>query len=152
LHWQYWADTDAIKPTEGNPLKIEKTLFRKAPDGTLSTATETAGVGDEWVIRLTIFTDQDLEFVHLTDQHAGCTEPVNVLSSYKRNGALTYFESTRDSATHFFIDSLPKGRHVLEHTCRVQLRGKCRIGPAEIQCLYAPEFAARSAASQVEVK
>ena len=52
------------------------------------------------------------------------TEPVNVLSSYKYQDGLAYYESTRDVASHFFIDYLPKGTYVFEYSTRVQLRGQ----------------------------
>ena len=54
------------------------------------------------------------------------------------------YESTRDTASHFFIDYLPKGTYVFEYSTRVQLRGQYQTGIAEIQCMYAPEFNSHS--------
>lgn len=48
--------------------------------------------------------------------------------------------ATRDSATHFSIDHLPKGTNVFEHSTRVRLREKCQSGIAGIQCTYAPKL------------
>ena len=82
-------------------------------------------VGDELVVRLELRTDRDMEFVHLKDQRPSSVEPVNVLSAYKWQDGLGYYESTRDTASHFFFDALPKGTYVFEYSARVQLRGAC---------------------------
>jgi uncharacterized protein YfaS (alpha-2-macroglobulin family) len=78
--------------------------------------------------------------VHLKDSRGSGTEPVNVLSQYRFQDGLAYYESTRDTASHFFIDYLPKGTYVFEYATRVVHRGAYSTGTAEIQCMYAPEF------------
>jgi hypothetical protein len=109
-------------------------------------------VGDELVVRVELRVDRDMEYVHLKDQRGSGTEPVNVLSQYKYQDGLAYYESTRDTASHFFIDYLPKGVYVFEHSTRVQLRGQYQTGIAEIQCLYAPEFNSHSESLPLVVK
>jgi len=74
------------------------------------------------------------------------------LSSYKFQDCLAYYESTRDTASHFFIDYLPKGVYVFGYSTRVQLRGKYQTGIASIQCMYAPEFNSHSESFELEVK
>jgi uncharacterized protein YfaS (alpha-2-macroglobulin family) len=85
-----------------------------------------------------------MEYVHLKDHRGSGTEPVNVLSQYKFQDGLYYYESTRDAAGHFFIDYLPKGVYVFEYSVRVQHRGQYQTGLAQIQCMYAPEFNSHS--------
>ena len=80
------------------------------------------------------------------------TEPVNVLSQYKFQDGLYYYESTRDTASHLFIDYLPKGVYVFKYSVRVQLKGQYQTGFAAIQCMYAPEFNSHSASLELEVK
>jgi hypothetical protein len=145
--WQYLEDMTKVTPYEGKPLKLKKTLF-------LNTATKKGSVleavkgplqpGDELVVRIELRVDRDMEYVHLKDQRGSGTEPVNVLSQYKYQDGLAYYESTRDTASHFFIDYLPKGVYVFEYSTRVQLRGQYQTGVAEIQCMYAPEFNSHS--------
>jgi hypothetical protein len=77
---------------------------------------------------------------------------VNVLSRYKYQDGLGYYESTKDTASHFFIDYLPKGTYVFEYPVRVQLKGKYPTGFANIQCMYAPEFNSHSENINMEVK
>ena len=60
-----------------------------------------------------------MEYVHLKDHRGSGTEPVNVLSHYKYQDGLGYYETTRDTASHFFIDYLPKGTYVFEYSTRV---------------------------------
>jgi uncharacterized protein YfaS (alpha-2-macroglobulin family) len=112
----------------------------------------TVSVGDELVVRLELRTDRDMEFVHLKDQRGSGTEPVSVLSQYKRQDGIGYYETTRDTATHFFISYLPKGTYVFEYSTRIQLKGHYQTGIAEIQCMYAPEFNSHSESTELEVK
>jgi uncharacterized protein YfaS (alpha-2-macroglobulin family) len=93
-----------------------------------------------------------MEYLHLKDQRGCGTEPVNVLSQYRYQDGLAYYESTRDTASHFFIDYLPKGTYVFEYSTRVQLRGRYQTGVAEIQCMYAPEFSSHSESFDLVVK
>jgi uncharacterized protein YfaS (alpha-2-macroglobulin family) len=67
------------------------------------------------------------------------------------DGAEAEWEVTRDAATHFFLDRLPAGTHVFEIATRVQHAGVYQSGAAEIRCMYAPEFQARSDSTRLEV-
>jgi hypothetical protein len=155
MHWQYLEDMSKVTPYEGTPLKLKKTLFIKtstARGQVLQPVQGPLAVGDELVVRIELRVDRDMEYVHLKDQRGSGTEPVNVLSSYRYQDGLAYYESTRDTASHFFIDYLPKGAYVFESSTRVQLRGQYQTGIAEIQCLYAPEFNSHSQSLQLTVK
>ncbi len=154
VHWQYLEDMTKVTPHEGTPLKLKKTLFKKTNTnrGPVLEAAKELNVGDELVVRVELRTDRDMEYVHLKDQRGSGTEPVNVLSQYKYQDGLAYYESTCDTASHFFIDYLPKGIYVFEYSTRVQLRGEYQSGIAEIQCMYAPEFNSHSESFKLVVK
>ena len=154
-HWQYLEDMAKVTPHEDTPLKLKKTLWVKATSGKgqmLKPVNGPLAVGDEIVVRLELRTDRDMEYVHLKDQRGSGTEPVNVLSRYHYQDGLGYYESTRDTASHFFIERLPRGTYVFEYSTRVQLRGSYQTGIAEIQCMYAPEFNSHSESLPIEVK
>jgi hypothetical protein len=154
LHWQYFEDMSKITPYEGTPLKLEKALFTKVntkKGPVLEKVTGKAMVGDELVTRIVLRVDRDMEYVHLKDQRGSGTEPVNVLSSYKYQDGLRYYESTKDTASHFFIDYLPKGTYVFEYSSRVQHRGEYQSGMATVQCMYAPEFNSHSQSFRLRV-
>lgn len=155
VHWQYFEDLARIRPFAGTPLRLVKRLFTRTqtPQGAqLHPVTQPVRVGDELVVRLELRTDRDLEFVHLKDLRGSGTEPVDVLSGYRFQDGLGYYQSTRDTATHFFVDYLPKGTYVFEYALRVQHRGTYPTGVAEIQCLYAPEFGGHSESLELSVR
>ena len=72
--------------------------------------------------------------------------------AYKYQDGLAYYESTTDTASHFFIDYLPKGTYVFEYSTRVANRGRYQTGMAAIQCMYAPEFNSHSESLMLDVK
>jgi uncharacterized protein YfaS (alpha-2-macroglobulin family) len=155
VHWQYFEDISRVTPYEGTPLKLKKTLFTKvntAKGPTLEPVKGALAVGEELVVRLELRVDRDMEYVHLKDQRGSGTEPVDVLSGYRYQDGLAYYESTRDTATHFFIDYLPKGNYVFEYSTRVQQRGSYQTGIAQIECMYAPEFNSHSESLPLVVK
>jgi uncharacterized protein YfaS (alpha-2-macroglobulin family) len=155
VHWQYLEDLSKVTPHEGTPLKLEKKLFKRVYTKTGPVLEPVAGplaVGDELVTRVVLRTDRDMEYIHLKDARGSGTEPVNVLSRYRFQDGLAYYESTKDTASHFFIDYLPKGTYVFEYAVRVQLKGSYATGLAEIQCMYAPEFNSHSESVRLEVR
>ena len=155
LHWQYLEDVSKITPHEGTPLEVKKSLFvkRMTKDGaTLEAVNGPLKPGDEIVTRIEIRVDRDMEFIHLKNQRGSGVEPINVLSQYKWQDGLGYYEMTKDTADHFFIERLPRGTHVFETSARVQLRGAYPTGIAEIQCMYAPEFNSHSGSVLMKVE
>ena len=154
VHWQYMEDISKITPHEDTPLKLTKQIFTKVntPKGPqLKPITGGLKTGDELVVRLVLRTDRDMEYVHMKDQRGSGTEPVNVLSRYKYQDGIGYYEMTRDTAAHFYIDYLPKGIYVFEYSVRVQHKGQYQSGIASIQCMYAPEFNSHSESHKLTV-
>lgn len=155
VHWQYLEDMSKVTPYEGTPLKLEKALYKKVTTKKGQVLEKVKGpvsVGDELVCRIELRVDRDMEYIHLKDQRGSGTEPVNVLSRNKYQDGLMYYESTRDTASHFFIHYLPKGVYVFEYSVRVQLKGEYQSGMASIQCMYAPEFNSHSGSVMIEVE
>jgi uncharacterized protein YfaS (alpha-2-macroglobulin family) len=156
-YWQYFEDLDKIAAFRNTPLTIVKQLFREenTPTGPkLYPITDGAALkpGDRLKVRIEIRTDRAMEFVHLKDMRAAGFEPTNVLSQYRWQDGLGYYESTRDLATHFFIDYLPRGTFVLEYPLVVAYRGDFSSGIATLQCMYAPEFSSHSQGVRVKVE
>ena len=149
VHWQYLEDMDRVPAYAGTPLRLEKSVWLRATGKSgreLRPIDDAVHVGDELIVRIVLRTDRDMEYVHLEDYRGSGVEPVNVLSAYRYQDGLRYYEETRDVASHFFIDYLPKGTYVFEYPVRVQHRGKYTCGVAQVQCMYAPEFNSHSAA------
>ena len=87
----------------------------------------------------------------MKDMRASSFEPMNVLSSFKWQGGLGYYESTADAATNFFFSWLPKGTFVFEYPLRVTYNGDFSNGITTVQSMYAPEFTSHSAGIRVKV-
>lgn len=156
-YWQYMEDLDKITSFQKTPLSIVKQLYREeySPEGPILkaiSANDPLKVGDRIKVRIEIRADRPMEFIHLKDMRAAGFEPLNVLSEFRRQGGLGYYESTRDLATHFFIDYLPKGTFVFEYSMVAAQRGNMSNGITTIQCMYAPEFTSHSQGISVEVK
>ena len=96
--------------------------------------------------------DRDMEFVHMKDMRASAMEPVNVISGYKWQGGLGYYETTKDASTSFFFDNLYKGTYVFEYPMFVTHTGNFSNGITSIQSMYAPEFGAHSEGIRVTVE
>jgi uncharacterized protein YfaS (alpha-2-macroglobulin family) len=156
LYWQYFEDLDKITSAE-TPLKLSKKLFLKSntdkgEEITEITSASQLKVGDLIRVRIELRTDRTMEFVHLKDMRAAGLEPVNVLSQYKWQDGLGYYESTKDAATNFFMDYLPKGVYVFEYDLRVNNAGNMSNGITTIQSMYAPEFSSHSEGTRIHVR
>ncbi|MDD8027668.1 MAG: alpha-2-macroglobulin family protein, partial [Acidobacteriota bacterium] len=155
VHWQYLEDIAKITPQAQNPLTLKKTVFVRratAKGPVIEPVRGPLAVGDTLVVRIELRTDRDMEYVHMKDHRGSGLEPVNVLSQYKYQDGLAYYESTKDTASHFFIDYLPKGTYIFEYPLRVVHRGTYQNGMAHIECMYAPEFNSHSASVELVVK
>ena len=147
VHWQYFENIENVAPHAETPLRVSKRLYVKeatARGPVLRAVDGPVSPGDELVARIEVRTDRDLEYVHLKDHRGSGTEPVNVLSGYRFQDGLRYYESTRDTASHFFIDYLPRGTYVFEYSLWARHRGTFESGIATVQCMYAPEFNSHS--------
>ncbi|WP_299277408.1 carboxypeptidase-like regulatory domain-containing protein [uncultured Psychroserpens sp.] len=156
LYWQYFEDLDKITSAE-TPLKLKKKLFKKVNTDTGEEITEITKetelkVGDLVRVRIELRSDRAMEFVHMKDMRAAGLEPINVLSHYKYQDGLGYYESTKDAATNFFFDYLPKGVYVFEYDLRVNNAGHMSNGITTIQSMYAPEFSSHSEGLRISVE
>lgn len=155
IHWQYLQNMDHITPHTQNPLKLKKSLTlrhytNRGPE--VVPIPEILQPGDQIMVRIELQSDRDMEYIHLKDYRGSGTEPINVISQYKYQDGLRYYESTRDAATHFFIDYLPKGTYVFEYPIRIAQAGDYTNGISTVECMYAPEFNAHSQAIRLKVK
>jgi hypothetical protein len=139
LYWQYFEDLDKITLAE-TPLKLMKKLFLKKNTDTGEQISEISSktkleVGDLVGVRIELRADRDIEFIHMKDMRAAGFEPVNVMSSYKWQDGLGYYESTKDASTNFFFDYLPKGIYVFEYDLWVNNAGNFSNGITTIQSM-----------------
>lgn len=156
LYWQYFEDMDRIEKTDAS-LDIEKQLFVEqiTPSGTqLVRITEESPlkVGDKVVVRLTVRSDRDMEFVHLKDMRAAAFEPVNQISAMGWQNGVPYYQTSKDASTGFYFDNLPRGTYLFEYAVYVNRPGSYSNGITTIQSMYAPEFTSHTGGMRIFVK
>jgi uncharacterized protein YfaS (alpha-2-macroglobulin family) len=153
--WHY--ATDRLPEDEaGDLFAVSRRYFRRenrAGTWTLVPIAEGAAVatGDEVEVQLSLRAKQAAEYVHLRDPRGAGFEPVTLVSGFKWQTGLGLYEEVRDSGENFFFEWLPAGEYTFRYRIRAATAGRFRVGPAEVQSMYAPEFAARSAGTVLEV-
>ena len=156
VYWQYFENLDKISFSE-TPLKLSKKLFieknsDKGPVLVPVNDGDKLHIGDKIKVRIELRVDRDMEYVHMKDMRASCMEPSNIISQYKYQDGLGYYETTKDVSTNFFFDYLNKGTYVFEYPMFVTHAGNFSNGITTIQCMYAPEFTAYSEGVRVNVQ
>ncbi|WP_397303094.1 alpha-2-macroglobulin family protein [Nonlabens ulvanivorans] len=157
MYWQYFEDLDKIKVDDDLPLSVKKKLFKKVMTDSGEkleeiTSEDPLKIGDLITVRLIIKTNADMDFVHLKDMRASGFEPVDVISKYKWQDGLGYYQSTKDVATHFFFDQMNKGTYVFEYDVRASNAGQFSNGITQLECIYAPEFSSHSEGMRVKIE
>ncbi|PTB96778.1 hypothetical protein C9994_05795 [Marivirga lumbricoides] len=149
VYWQYFEELDKIDANTEGPLKLTKKVFKVSRNDKgeiLSEVTDSVQLklGDKVRIRIVLKSDRNMEFLHMKDQRAAGLEPVDVISAYKWQDGLGYYQSTKDASTNFFFEELPKGVYVFEYDLLVNNAGVFLNGVTTIESMYAPEFKSHS--------
>ena len=154
IYWQYFEDFNAVKEANNGILKIARKFYIENSDKKLQEISNQTQLklGQKVIIRLEITAEKDMEFVHIKDMRAATFEPVDVLSGYKYENNLRYYQSTRDAATNFFIDYLSKGSYVIDYEVRLNNEGSFTSGISTIQSMYAPEHTGHTAGKPIKVE
>ena len=150
LYRQYFADADKIVK-RGNGMSLEKRLYLVRGDSLVELSEATPRVGDKIQTRLVIITDRDLDFVVVKDHRAACLEPADQTTGTTLQGELRALRETRDAATLFYLEHLPKGHHILSYEAYIDRTGHYLDGSAALQCLYAPQETAHSRGGRIDV-
>jgi len=154
VYWQYFEDLDKITPAK-TPLSLKKELFieryGKSGPKLIPLSKSKPKIGDRIKVRIELRVDRDMEYIHMKDMRASGFEPENVISRYKWQDGLGYYESTKDGSTNFFIDYLRKGTYIFEYPLRITHKGDFSNGITTIQSMYAPEFSSHSKGVRVRI-
>ena len=155
-YWQYYEDLDKITSAKVQEFSVSKTIFKVSVDGNgeKMAPIDASGIeiGDKIRVRLRIESKRNLEFVHVKDMRASGFEPINIISRYKYQDGLGYYESTKDASTNFFMDRVNKGVYVFEYDLRATVSGEFSNGICTLQCQYAPEFSTHSKGKRLSIK
>ena len=152
VYQQFFEDINEVTQQKG-VLSIEKKLFVEDGSGQKIIPVEGGRlrIGDKVVVRLTIRSDREMDYVCIKDLRAGCFEPVSQISETKFRDGVVYYQSPTDVSENFFFNRLPKGTFVIEYPVYVSRSGEYTGGISNIQCLYAPEFVSHTEGSRVSV-
>jgi len=153
-----WHYSTEKMPEEGRGdfLSIDRKYFLRQNEGgrfvlkPLKEGTKVQ-VGDQVEIHLSIRAKHSGEYIHLRDPRAAGFEPENPRSGYKWDLGLVRYEEVRDSSTNFFFEWLPQGEYTMKYRLRASMAGTFKAGPAALQSMYAPEFAAFSAGDNLTI-
>lgn len=156
VYEQYFQEIDKVKGQKG-VLSVEKKLFVETNNGTNRqirpvTPEQPLRIGDKVIVRLTIRTDREMNYVFLKDLRASCFEPADQLSGPESRDGIWYYRSPKDVSENFFINRLPEGTFVLEYPVYVSRSGEYAGGISTIQCMYAPEFVSHTAGERLQVE
>lgn len=143
VYEQYFENIDKVEQQKG-VLNVEKKLFIENNSGSglqiVPVENDQLKIGDKVIVRLTIRTDREMDYVLLKDLRAGCFEPASQTSGTKFRDGVIYYQSPTDVSENFFFSRLPQGTFVIEYPVYVSRTGEYAGGISTIQCLYAPEF------------
>ncbi len=153
----HFSTEDPPREGAGDLFQVERRYFRRFHDGrdwALAPLDEgrRLEVGDEVEVRLSIESRHAAEYVHLRDPRGAGFEPAESRSGYRWDLGIVRYEEIRDSGAHFFFEWLPAGKVTLVHRLRAAVAGTFRVGPATLQSMYAPEFAAYSGGATLEIE
>ena len=153
--WHF--STDKLPAEDrGDFFSVSRKYFRResTPQGfVLKPLAEGTAVapGDEVEVQISLRSRHAAEYVHLRDPRAAGLEPGISVSRWKWDLGLVYYEETRDSGANFFFEQLPAGEYTFKYRLRANMAGTFKVGPATVQSMYAPEFAAYSAGNTIRV-
>ena len=148
-YFQYWEELNNITSYEDTPLKLTKNVYNVEMDNNDETLIEISAqdkisIGDKLRIKIELSVDRPMEYIQMRDMRSSGIEPFNVLSQYKWQDGLGYYESTKDVATFFYFDYLPKGDFIFEYDVYASHQGAYSNGITEVQSMYSPEFSSHS--------
>ena len=156
LYWQYYEETDKIRSSKTG-LNVEKSLFieelsEKRKELVPVNAQNPIKIGDKIIVRLTVRSDRDFEYVHLKDTRASAFEPLDQLSGLAWKQGVVYYQSMKDASMNYYFYNLPKGTYVFEYALYANRPGNYSNGISTIQCLYAPEFVSHTGGERIIVE
>jgi uncharacterized protein YfaS (alpha-2-macroglobulin family) len=153
----HFSTEEPPKEDRGDLFQISRRYFLRLHNGAETVLRPLAAgavlkPGDEVEVQLSLRSRAAAEYVHLRDPRPAGLEPGAARSGWKWDLGLSWYEETHDSATSFFFERLPAGEYTFKYRLHADLAGTFCAGPATVQSMYAPEFAAYSAGDVLRVE
>ncbi len=155
LYWQYYDDIDQVQ-TQDNGLSIDKNIFKVVETAKgvdyQSIDSVMLNLGDKVLIQLEVRSDDNYDYVLITDERAACMQPTKQLSSYGYSDGLSFYKEDKIVATTFFVDFMPKGRYSITYECVVSAEGQFNSGVSTIESYYSPGFRGNGSSQKIDVE
>lgn len=152
LYAQYLEDMESLDSHSTGELSISMRLLDS--EGREVISDQGIGqlhIGQRVTLRLTIKADRDMDFVQVRCQRPACFEPVEQHSGFSWMNGRGGYVAMNDASTDVFFDRFTRGTTTFDLTFNVDRLGEYLTGIATVQCAYAPEFCAHTAAMRVQV-
>jgi hypothetical protein len=156
VYWQYFSNAEKDSASPAFRLTRELLVERKSKQGSVFVPVENTSalqVGDNLKVRISLYVDEDMNYVHLHDERASALQLADTTKGYKQRGSVTYYRKADATSVDCFFDHLNKGRsYVFEYALVVKYAGSFDDGIATIQCMYAPQLKERSTAARINIE
>ena len=149
VYAQYFEQMERLNKSHDEGISIEREYWL---GNQLVTSKTILHTGDQLTVRLYVKVDRDMDFVAIKDHRSACMEPADQLSGYAWMNGLSAYRVNRDASTEYFIDRLPKGKHVFAYNVYINRTGTYQSGSAVIQSVYAPEFTSHTGGVNIVVE
>ena len=137
VYAQYFERMARLNKSKNRGISIDREYWL---GDQLVTAKTVLHTGDQLTVRLLVKVDRDMDFVAIKDSRSACMEPADQLSGYAWMNGVSAYRVTKDASTEYFIDRLPKGKHVFVYKVYLNRTGTYQSGSATLQSVYSPEF------------
>ncbi|MGL5318294.1 MAG: alpha-2-macroglobulin family protein [Bacteroidales bacterium] len=143
LYHTFRSPLKSVKGNNKGSLQIRKEIIRNS--------TEALKIGEEVTVRLTVKSDQQLDFVRIADQLAACYQPVDQQSGHTWE-QVSYYRELTNEGMNLYVERLPRGTTVFEYKVWINRPGEYQSGVAKIESIYSPQFTNYSDNCQLKVK
>lgn len=150
---RYLAEAKDVKAHSIPGLSIQKELLagRPARDGMKWETGGAITLGDQVLVRLTVKTDRDIDYVTVVDDNSACFEPVEQTPAHHFEQGVGYYLEPKDAQTRLFFERLPKGTYLFTYPLSANNAGRFTGGVATLQSQMTPSLTAHSAGKTVVV-
>lgn len=159
---KYYSAAEDIQATSSK-VSISREYYRlrltQAPEGGLTYKPEplgdTASVGELVRCRLILRSPKDFNYLIVEDMlPSGCEVVEKYVSPYSESGWEYWWggETVHDNRITFMVDSVYKGKRVIEYDFRPEIKGIFHVMPATAQGSYEPDIYAHSSEGRLIVE
>jgi hypothetical protein len=155
LYWHYETPLNKLRGKDQSKVNIQKELyvkkFGKKGEFLVPISKSKVSRGDLLVVKLKVKIDRPMDFLHIKDMRPAGVEPIDISSRYYYKDGIVYYQTTKDTETHLFIENISTGTHIFKYEVRAFHNGVFSSGAAFLKSFYAPEFSSYSKSERIKI-